>query len=132
VIALVLDLGLGHVVNLLVTIAAGLGAIAGISKYARKAFRFIRDAGDGVSYVKAQMLNNGGSTLKDAVDRTEALALKTVERLDTIDARVSFLEEIHRKQLEVDTIVAANQARLNELRPTLHLPKPQESHREAS
>ena len=36
----------------------------------------------------------GGSTLKAAIDRTEALATKTVERLDGIDARVEFLENM--------------------------------------
>ena len=77
---------------------------------------------DGVEFVKAQMGNNGGSTLKDAIDRTEALAAKTVERLDGIDARVEFLEQFHRKQDEVDKVVAENAARLAAIRPTLHLP----------
>ena len=77
---------------------------------------------DGVEFVKAQMGNNGGSTLKDAIDRTEALATKTVERLDAIDSRVEFLEQFHRKQDEVDRVVAENAARLAAIRPTLHLP----------
>ena len=60
--------------------------------------------------------------LKDAIDRTEALATKTVERLDGIDARVEFLEQIHRKQAEVDKVLAENAAKLDAIRPTLHLP----------
>lgn len=84
---------------------------------------------DGVEFVKAQMENNGGSTLKDAIDRTEALATKTVERLDGIDARVEFLEQVHRKQAEVDKVLAENAAKLDAIRPTLHLP-PTTSHQE--
>ena len=77
---------------------------------------------DGVEYVRAQMENNGGSTTKDAIDRTEAKVDLIAARLDGIDARVEFLEQVHRKQDEVDRVVAENAARLAAIRPTLHLP----------
>jgi hypothetical protein len=108
-------------------LAGGLTALTAIGKLGvMPAYRFVKRIGDGVEYVTGQMANNGGSTLKDAIDRTEALAVRTVERLDAIDARVTFLEEIHRKQVEVDAIIEANRNRLAEIRPTLHLP-PKES-----
>jgi hypothetical protein len=122
-LAVVLDLGMGEVVDTLVTAAAGIGALFALIIYAKRTFVFVRKIGDGVEFVSAQMANNGGSTLKDAIDRTEALALQTVERLDAIDARVEFLEAVHRKQDEVDAIVAENQRRIADIRPTLHLPK---------
>ena len=77
---------------------------------------------DGVEYVRAQMENNGGSTTKDAIDRTEAKVDLIAARLDGIDARVEFLEQIHRKQAEVDKVLAENAAKLDAIRPTLHLP----------
>ena len=95
----------------------------------RAAAAVVQLAIDGVEFVKAQMENNGGSTLKAAIDRTDALATKTVERLDGIDARVEFLEQIHRKQAEVDKVLAENAAKLDAIRPTLHLP-PTTSHQE--
>lgn len=111
----------------LVKVAAGLTAGAAIwSKGVKPAFHFIKRIGDGVDYVSKQMVNNGGSTLKDAVDQAVALASQANDRLDSIDKRVEFLEEVHRKQSEVDAIVAANHRRLAERRPTLHLP-PKES-----
>ena len=77
---------------------------------------------DGVEYVRAQMENTGGSTTKDAIDRTEAKVDLIAARLDGIDARVEFLEQFHRKQAEVDKVLAENAAKLDAIRPTLHLP----------
>jgi hypothetical protein len=79
---------------------------------------------DGVEYVRSQMVNNGGSTIKDAVDTTAGQVAEIVDRLDAIDKRVEFLEMVHRKQDEVDRIVAENTAKLAAMRPTLHLPPP--------
>ena len=123
VIGVVLDLGMGHVVDTLVTAAAGIGALFALIVYAKRTFVFVRKIGDGVEFVSAQMANNGGSTVKDAIDRTEARADEIVERLNQIDARVEFLETVHRKQDEVDRQVAENAQRLAQIRPTLHLPK---------
>lgn len=110
----------------LIKIAAGLTALTVIYRTAvRPAFHFVKRIGDGVEYVQSQMINNGGSTLKDAIDRTEALALDTVEKLGHLAERVEFLEEIRRKQDEVDRIVAENASKLAALRPTLHLPQTQ-------
>ena len=119
---------LANWLELLVKIAAGLTAVAAIwSKGIKPALHFVRRIGDGVEYVQGQMQNNGGSTLKDAVDRTEARVDTIVERLDQIDSRVEFLEAVHRKQDEVDRIVAANASRLASRRPPLHLPPTEES-----
>lgn len=101
--------------------AAGLVAAVAViwAKGIRPAYRFVKGIDEGVQFVKAQMENNGGSSQRDAIDRIEALATTTVERLDGIDARVQFLEEVHRKQVEVDAIVAANAAKLARPRPYL-------------
>lgn len=113
----------------LIKIAAGLAACGVIwSKAAKPAFHFIKRIGDGVEYVQSQMVNNGGSTLKDAVDTTAKRVDEIATRLDQIDARVEFLELIHRKQEEVDRIVAENAARLSTLRPPLHLPNKETPH----
>ena len=77
---------------------------------------------DGVEFVKAQMENNGGSSLRDAIDRTEAKVTTLEGRFDTLDDRVELLEQIHRKQAEVDKVLAENAAKLDAIRPTLHLP----------
>ena len=107
----------------LIKIAAGLTAGTVIYRTAvRPAYHFLKRLGEGVDYVRGQMDNNGGSTLKDAIDRTEALALDTVGKLDALAERVQFLEEIRRKQDEVDRLVAENAAKLAAIRPTLHLP----------
>jgi hypothetical protein len=103
----------GGWIDHLLQAAAALTACAVIwQKAIRPGYRFIVSIGHGVDFVREQMVNNGGSTLKDAVDRTEALALETVDRLDKIDQRVEFLEEVHRKQEIVEQIVAENAARL--------------------
>lgn len=100
-------------VEWLVASAAALGALATIWKLGLKPLiQFVRAIGEGVEFVRAQMVNNGGSSLKDAIDRTEARADQIVERLDQIDARVEFLEAVHRKQAEVEAIVAANARKL--------------------
>jgi hypothetical protein len=99
-------------VEWVIKFAALSTALAVLGKYGLKVFRFFTQLGDGISYVKQQMENNGGSSALDKLDRIEALATHTVERLDALDARVLFLEEVHRKQVEVEAIVAANAARL--------------------
>jgi len=104
----------------LVAIAAALGAMQVIWKRVRGFFRFVREAGDGIAYVKAQMENNGGSSLRDAIDRTEAKVTTLEGRFDTLDDRVELLERIHERQDLVDQIVAENAAKLKTARP--HLP----------
>ena len=75
---------------------------------------------DGVEFVKAQMENNGGSSLRDALDRTEAKVTTLEGRFDTLDDRIERLERIHERQDLVDQIVAENAAKLKTARP--HLP----------
>lgn len=116
--------------EILVRAAAAVVALGTLWRYlVRPTWRGVRGfvhgvqlAVDGVEYVRAQMENNGGSTTKDAIDRTEAKVDLIAARLDGIDARVEFLEQVHRKQAEVDQIVAENAAKLDAIRPTLHLP----------
>ena len=116
--------------EILVRVAAAVVALGTLWRYlVRPTWRGVRGfvhgvqlAVDGVEYVRAQMENNGGSTTKDAIDRTEAKVDLIAARLDGIDARVEFLEQVHRKQAEVDQIVAENAAKLDAIRPTLHLP----------
>ena len=117
--------------EILVRAAAAVVALGTLWRYlVRPTWRGVRGfvhgvqlAVDGVEYVRAQMENNGGSTTKGAIDRTEAKVDLIAARLDGIDARVEFLEQVHRKQAEVDQIVAENAAKLDAIRPTLHLPR---------
>jgi len=100
-------------------IAAALGAMQVIWKRVRGFFRFVREAGDEIAFVKAQMENNGGSSVKDAIDRTEAKVTDLSERLTAVEGRMDLIEEIHRKQQQIDELVAQNAAKLAD-RP--HLP----------
>ena len=111
--------------EVLLAIAAALTAVTVIwAKGLRPVVHFFQQLAAGVTYVQSQMVNNGGSTMKDAIDRTEARADEIVLRLDSIDTRVELLEEVRRKQSEVERIVAENAERLAERRPPLHLPDP--------
>lgn len=110
-------------VEWLMLVAGALGAVAAIWRLGiRPAYHFVRAVGDGVEYVRNQLVNNGGSTIRDAIDRTEALAIDTRDKLEALADRVEFLEEIRRKQDEVDRVVAENSAKLAQFRPTMHLP----------
>ncbi len=84
-------------VEVLVLVAAGLAALASIFHYARKAVRSVAglvqtviDFGHRlekvVVNVEAQLYPNGGSSLRDAVNRQER-AVNRIERHLGIDAR---------------------------------------------
>lgn len=103
----------------LILLTAGVGALFALIAYTLKAFRFFKLLGEGIAYVKQQLENNGGSTTLDKIDRIETTVTVLAERFDAVDARVMFLEEVHRKQIEVEAIVAANAERL---RIAPHLP----------
>jgi hypothetical protein len=112
----------------LVAVAAALAALGVIwTKGLRPLVHFFQRIADGVIYVQSQMINNGGSTIKDKVDGTARVVDQIVERLDSIDTRVELLEEVRRKQSEVERIVAENAERLAGRRPPLHLPDTKET-----
>lgn len=107
-------------VELVLRAAAVIAAIALIfTKGVLPVFRFFKALDDGVSFVKAQMENNGGSSVKDAIDRTEAVVTHLSERMTSVEGRMDLIEEIHRKQQQIDELVAQNAAKLA-TRP--HLP----------
>lgn len=83
-------------VELLVMIAAGIAALASIFHYIRKACKAIKNAAQAIAdfghrlekvvvNVEAQLYPNGGSSLRDAVNRQE-LAVNRIERHLGIDA----------------------------------------------
>lgn len=89
----------------IVLIAAAIAALATIVKYVVlgpiKAFRRIEKyaerMNDAIVTVEAQMKPNGGSSLRDAVDRIEVRLAEHEERLkllETIDARQTRVEQI--------------------------------------
>jgi hypothetical protein len=113
-------------VELVLRTAALVAAVALIfTKGVRPVFRFFKALDDGVSFVRAQMENNGGSSLRDAIDRTEGSVAKLEDRFDRLDDRVELLERIHERQELVDRIVADNAAK-SAARPRPYL-SPKES-----
>jgi hypothetical protein len=58
------------------------GALAAIAQWIiRPLYHAIRDTSRGVRYVKAEMENNSGKTMRDAIDRLEEVNLLFAERL---------------------------------------------------
>lgn len=89
--------------ELVVLISAGLGGLAVIGKYLRKAFRAVDQAIKGVEYVKAQMERNGGSTYADAIVRIETATTEMSGQLVDLSQRVAVVEantEIHARRLD--------------------------------
>lgn len=104
-----LNLTGSSVINGIITLAALLAALAAIWRYLiRTPIRFARRVEDALK----QLSPNGGSSLRDAVDRIEGRTSRIEERLEAIDARVGVLERIHERQVLVDQILAENAAKL--------------------
>lgn len=102
------------VVDGLIKLAAVVAALALIwNKAILPPIRFGRRVEDALQQLKP----NGGSSLRDAVDRIEGRVTSIEDRLESIHDRVNLLEKIHEKQAMVEQIVAENAAKL--ARPTL-------------
>lgn len=102
------------VVDGLIKLAAVVAAVALIwNKVILPPIRFGRRVEDALQQLKP----NGGSSLRDAVDRIEGRVTSIEDRLESIHDRVNLLEKIHEKQAIVEQIVAENAAKL--ARPTL-------------
>ena len=99
--------------DIIVGIAAALVALGIIWRYVvrpvisgtRKAWRTIEDVGDAVAFVKAEMRPNGGSSLRDAVNRIETKVDNHEARLAALEAALAALESKLREPVESSTTV---------------------------
>ena len=85
-----------------VGVAAALVALGIIYRYVikpivhgtRNAWRTIEDVGDAVAFVKAEMKPNGGSSLRDAVNRIESQGNNHEARLATVESAVAAIPSL--------------------------------------
>ena len=99
--------------DLIVAIAAALVALGIIWRYivrpvvhgTRSAWRTIEDVGEAVAFVKAEMKPNGGSSMRDAINRIEAKVDNHEQRLAALEVALAALEAKLREPVVSSTTV---------------------------
>lgn len=72
-----------------------VGAVALIARPLRGSFRRVMSIADDVADIKKQVLPNGGSSIRDAVDRMEERQLEIAGQVDRANARLDTHLQAH-------------------------------------